>query len=152
MFWQLLTAISVITFSISVLLRRLLLHNDKSDPFAYVVVFQGLVGIITGIYALFNGFEMPDLSKYWFAIVVTILLYATAHIVSTGAFQLVEASVFSVLFATSAIWTMIAGLFLFSDRLTFTQLIGVALVFVSVMILVELKSKWKLDKGVWLDY
>jgi glucose uptake protein GlcU len=36
MFWQLLTAISVITFSISVLLRRLLLHNDKSDPFAYI--------------------------------------------------------------------------------------------------------------------
>lgn len=150
MAWQLLTAISVITFSISVLLRRVLLHQDKSDPIAYVIIFQGLVGVLTGIYALVHGFHMPDFSQYWLAILATVLLYAAAHIVSTGAFQLVEASIFSVLFATSAIWTMLASLFLFNDHITFTQLIGVILVFVSVSLLVEQKSKFRLDRGTFL--
>ena len=140
MAWQLLTAISVITFSISVLLRRLLLHNDKSDPLAYVIIFQGMVGVLTGIYALIHGFHSPDFGKYWFAILVTVSLYAAAHVVSTRAFQQLEASVFSVLFASSAIWTMVAGLFLFNDHITLTQLAGVVLVFVSVGILVERKG------------
>lgn len=150
MSWQFLTAISVVTFSVSVLLRRLLLHQDKSDPIAYVIIFQGLVGVLTGIYALIHGLHMPDLAKYWLPIIITILLYAAAHIVSTGAFQLVESSVFSVLFATAALWTMVAGFFLFSDRITVAQLIGVILVFASVAVLVERKGAWRLDRGTLL--
>ena len=83
----------------------------------YVIIFQGLVGLLTGAYALLHGFHIPDIGRYWFAIIATILLYAAAHIVSARAFQLVEASVFSVLFASSAIWTMLVGLFLFQERL-----------------------------------
>lgn len=150
MSWQLLTAISVIAFSASVLLRRLLLHKDKSDPIAYVIIFQGLVGVITLVYALIHGFHLPDFSKYWFAIIATILLYAAGHVVSTGAFQSVEASVFSVLFATSAIWTMIAGAILFGDHLTAKQVLGVVLVFVSVLILVERSGLFKIDRGTGL--
>jgi len=62
--WQLLTAISVVTLSISVLLQRLLLHKDKSDPYAYVVVFQGLVAFLIAVYALVHGFQMPGLQFY----------------------------------------------------------------------------------------
>jgi drug/metabolite transporter (DMT)-like permease len=149
MSWQLLTAVSVITFSVSVLLRRLLIHKDQSNPYAYVIVFQGLVGIITGVYALINGFQMPD-ARYWPAMVITSVLYAAAHVVSTGALKLVEASVFSVLYATSAIWTMVVGLLLFSDGITTAQLLGVLLVFVSVGVLVERKKSWKLDRGIVL--
>lgn len=148
--WQMLTAISVITFSVSVLLRRVLLHNDKSDPVAYVAIFQGLVGILTGVYAVVQGFQMPDFRQYGFVIVITIAFYAAANLVSTGAFKRVEASVFSILFATSAIWTMVAGLFLFDDGITLVQLFGVALVFLSVGLLVERKSKITLDTGTLL--
>ncbi|HSX06104.1 MAG TPA: DMT family transporter [Candidatus Saccharimonadia bacterium] len=149
MSWQLLTALSVLMFSISVLLRRVLLYHYKSDPLAYVIIFQGLVGILTGIYAIIHGFHAPDFTKYWLAILITSLLYAAAHIVSTRAFRQLEASVFSVLFATSAIWTMIAGLFLFNDQITSLQLAGVLLVFVSVSILVE-RTGLKIDIGTSL--
>lgn len=82
MSWQLLTAIGVITFSISVLLRRILLYRDKSDPIAYVIVFQSLVGLVTGVYAFIHGFQMPDLSEHWFAILLTIFLFAAANVAS----------------------------------------------------------------------
>lgn len=148
--WQLLVAISVFTFSISVLLRRLLLSQDKSDPVAYVILFQGLVGLLTGVYAVMHGFHAPDFNRYWFPIVVTILLYAAAHIVSTKAFQVIEASIFSVLFATSAIWTMIGGFILFHDHLALKEVVGVLLVFCSVGILVEQKGVLKINKDILL--
>lgn len=93
---------------------------------------------------------MPDFGRYWFAILVTILLYAAAHVVSTGAFQRIEASVFSVLFATSAIWTMIAGAIVFGDHLTGQQIWGVVLVFISILVLVERKGLFSVDRGTFL--
>ncbi len=150
MAWQLLTAISVVTLSISVLLQRLLLHNDKSDPFAYVVVFQGLVAILVAMYAIVHGFHMPNFGKYWFAITVTVLLYGAGHIAYAKTLQKVEASIFTILFATNAIWTMFMGLILFHEHLTAMQIIGVLFIFASVGILAERKGAFKFDSGVLL--
>ncbi len=148
--WQLLTAVSVVTLSISVLLQRLLLHKDKSDPFAYVVIFQGLVAFLVAIYAVIHGFVWPDFSKYWFAIITTILLYGAGHIAYAKTLQVVEASIFSILFATNAIWTMLMGLILFHEHLSGTQIVGVLLIFASVGMLAERKGKLKLDRGILL--
>lgn len=148
MSWQLLTLISVVTFSISILLRRLLLFKDNSDPLAYVVVFQGLVGVITGIYAVIHGLDFPDFSKYWLAIIATILLYAAANVTSAKVLQEVDASIFSVLYATSAIWTMFAGAFVFSDSITLEQLIGTSLIFLSVGILAGREGFRKINVGI----
>lgn len=52
MSWQLLTAISVLSLSVSVILQRTLIHRDKTDPFAYAVVFQGIVGILLMVVAI----------------------------------------------------------------------------------------------------
>lgn len=150
MSWQILTAIGVLTFSVSILLRRVLLHDDKSDPIAYTIVFQGLVGVITGIYALIHGFQMPDFGRYWFAILLTCLLYPAAHIISSYTLKLVEASTFAILFATSAIWTMFAGFFIYDYSFGFMQLIGIVLIFVSVLALIEDKKSLKLSRGTML--
>lgn len=150
MSWQILTAISVITLSLSVLLQRLLLHHDKSNPYAYVVVFQGLVAVLIGIYAVINGFQAPDFSKYWFPMLATVLLYSTGHIVYAKTLQKVEASIFSILFATNAIWAMVIGLFVFDESITLKNLAGVLLIFLSVGVLTEHKKKLKVDLGIAL--
>lgn len=150
MSWQLLTAISVITLSISVLLQRVLLHKDKSDPIAYVVVFQGLVAVIIALYAIVHGFKMPDFGRLWSQMLLTVLLYSAGHIAYAKTLQRVEASIFSILFATNAIWVMMMGVILFHEHLNIGQLFGALLIFVSVGLLVERKSKVKLDKGILL--
>lgn len=151
MSWQLLVAISVITFSVSVILRRILLYKDKSDPIAYAIVFQGLVGVITGIYAVAHGFDMPDFSKYWFAIAVTCVLYALGNVFFAKAIQLVEASAFSVLFASSAIWTILVGSWILGDSLTLVHVVGISLVLMSIVILNVKKGSLKLNIGVVLS-
>ncbi len=150
MSWQILTAISVITLSVSILLQRLLLHKDKSDPIAYVVIFQGLVAVLILMYAVIHGFHMPDFSKYWFAIIATVSLYGAGHIAYAKTLQQVEASIFSILFATNAIWTMFMGLFLFHEHLNSGQLFGVLLIFASVGMLAEHKKTLKFDTGIML--
>lgn len=150
MSWQLLTAVSVITLSISVLLQRVLLHKDKSDPIAYVVVFQGLVATLIGIYAIFRGFHAPDFSAYWFPILLTVVLYGVGHIVYAKTLQRVEASIFSILFATNAIWIIVMSYLLFNERLSTEQLLGALLIFASVGMLAERSGKLKLDKGILL--
>ena len=151
MSWQLLVAISVVTFSVSVILRRILLYKDKSDPIAYVIVFQGLVGVVTGVYALIHGFDMPDFSKYWFAITITCVLYALGNVFCAKALQLVEASAFSVLFASSAIWTILVGSWVLGDGLTVTHIAGISLVLMSVVVLNMKKGSLKLNLGVVLS-
>jgi uncharacterized membrane protein len=148
--WQLLTGISIITLSVSVLLQRRLMHEDKSDPIAYAIVFQALVGIITLVYAVVFGFHSPDVGRYWLPILLTFLLYAAGTVAGAFTLQKIQASVYSVLFATNAIWVMAISLPLFHTKITPMQVIGVVLVFISMIFLIERGTKFKLDRGIVL--
>src|SRR3990167_5738607 len=148
--WQILTFISVVTLSGSVLLQRLLLHQDKSNPVAYAIVFQGLVGILIGIYAVLTGFILPDFGRFWLPILLTVFLYGTGHLLYAKTLQVVEASTFSVLFATSAIWLMLLGVIFFSERLQFTQILGVLLIFMSIVVVSDISNQKTFRKGIYL--
>ncbi len=150
MSWQILTLIGVITFSISTLLQRLLLHKDKGDPVAYTILFQGLVAVIIGVFALINGFVMPDLIRLWFPIALTVVLYGCCHLLFAKALQLLEASVFSVVIATNAFWTMLVGIIVLNEHLSVAEVAGALLIFAAVGILVEHKHPRHIDKGILL--
>ncbi|HVF69779.1 MAG TPA: DMT family transporter [Xanthomonadales bacterium] len=150
MSWELLTAISVITTSVSVILQRVLLHNDKSDPIAYAIVFQGLTAIFFAIFALFEGFKMPDFTKYWFPVTATFVLYAIGNVIYAKTLQKVEASIFSTLLATSTIWVVLMSYFLFAERPNSAQILGGLIIFGSVGILMERSGKLKLDTGIMM--
>lgn len=148
MSWQTLITISVIAFSCSVLLQRVLLHGYKTDPIAYGVIFQILNAVIVGVYALFVGFKMPDIATLWPYILLASILFATGQMAYVKALKIVEASIFSILIASSAVWTMAIGFFLFHEQITISQLLGALLIFTSIGLLVEHKSTIKLDKGI----
>ena len=150
MSWQILLSISVVAMSITVLLRRALLKDAKIDPVAYFIVFQGLVGLITGVYALYRGFHLPDIQKYGLVILATMILFAAANILSVQVFRQVDASIYSVFFATSAVWIMLANRLVFHDPLTLVQFVGVVLISLSILILVYKNGVFKLDRGTKL--
>jgi drug/metabolite transporter (DMT)-like permease len=150
MSWQLLTALSVCCLSVSVLLQRVLLAKDKTNAVAYVIVFQGLVGILTAAAAVVHGFRAPDLHGLWFPAVACISLYAVGHIVYAKTLQRVEASVFAVLFATHAVWISALGVVIFHEHMGIAQILGAALIFVSVCLLIKRPKDFKLDTGTLL--
>jgi drug/metabolite transporter (DMT)-like permease len=149
MSWQLFTAISVITLSASVVLQRILLSKDKLDPYAYVVIFQAIVGSILMLFTQIFGFKLPGIENYILPAALSIVAFGLGHISYAKTLQLVEASAFSVLFATQAVWIMLLGILLFNESLTYIQIIGTVLIFGSVLLLVKNLSALQLDKSTF---
>jgi drug/metabolite transporter (DMT)-like permease len=150
MSWQLLTAISVLSLSISVLLQRVLIHKDKTNPYAYAVVFQGIVGVILLVFALLDGIKLPNIENLIVPAIISVIFFGAGHVVYAKTLQKVEASVFSVLFASQAIWIMLLGIIFFNESLTILQIFGSLLIFAGVLLLVKnLRSIFK-DKGTLL--
>ena len=137
MTWELYTLISVLCLSLSVILQRILIHKDKTDPFAYTVIFQGTVGVLLMIFAIFNGFQLPNIETVLLPAAISIVCFGVGHIFYAKTLQKVEASVFSILFATQAIWTMLLGIVLLNETMTILQIAGTGLLFASVVILAK---------------
>ena len=150
MSWQLLTLISVLSLSTSVLLQRVLIHKDKTDPFAYAIIFQAAVGLILTLCALISGFSLPNIQTVIIPAIISIILFGVGHIVYAKTLQKVEASSFSVLFATQAVWTMLLGIALLNESLSGVQIIGVVLIFASVAVLTKNIATVFKQKGVLL--
>lgn len=150
MSWELLTAISVIFLSLSIILQRILIHKDKVDPVAYTILFQGLVGGLLLVPALFRGFSLPNIESVLLPAVASLFFFATGHILYAKTLQTVEASVFSVLFATNSVWIMIIGLLLFQEKITLMQIVGSVLIFGSVFFVVKDFGKFSFSKGTGL--
>lgn len=150
MSWQILFAVCLVFSSVAVLLQRVLLHNDKTDPIAYAILFQAIVGVLLLAAAIFHGLELPDFGKYWLPIALTILLFGLGNVVYAKALQVVEASIFAVLFATTSVWVMMGGLYFFDERLAVLQILGTALIIGSVALLNEQGGKIRLNRGIWL--
>jgi drug/metabolite transporter (DMT)-like permease len=150
MTWELFTAISVASLSFSIILQRILIHKDKVNPFAYVVAFQAMVAVLISALLLFHGISLVNMDKLWLPALFSTLLYGAGHIVYAKTLQKVEASVFSVLFATQAVWIMLLGIFMFNESLTLLQIIGSALIFASIIVLVKRQSLRSLDQGLLL--
>ncbi len=148
MTWQLFTLISVLGLSVSVLLQRTLLHKHKTDPFAYATIFQAIVGILLLIPALVHGFTLAGLENYLLPSVISVICFGIGHIFYAKTLQRVEASSFSILFATQAVWTMALGMLLLHESMTWVQVAGTALIFASVAMLAKNLRKLFADRGV----
>lgn len=147
MSWQLLTAISVLGLSVSIVLQRILLHGDKINPYAYAAVFQAMVGVLLTIVAVLVGFKLPGIEAVWLPVIISAIAYGIGHIFYAKTLQKVEASVFSVYFATHAIWMMLFGVLLFHEQLTFWQIAGALLIFTGVLTLVKRPVTLLTDSG-----
>jgi len=147
--WQMLLGISVITFSISTILQRIIMKDADSDSVAYSIFFQIATGIILGVFALMHGFHMPNLLMYWQNILLMIFLYAAANILIFKSLQVIEASEFTVLFVTRAFWTILSAVVFLGERFSFGQLLGTILVLGGVIIVSYKKSNFALNKGAF---
>ena len=142
MSWQLFISVSVVLYSISILIQRLVLKEDQSNPVSFSIFFQFLTGVVIGIAGfIFSDMSLPNnLSPLLLNMALMIVLYGFSNIFIFKSLKVTEASVFTILFATRAFFTVVASSLLLKEFLTSPQLFGVLLIFISV-ILVNVKSK-----------
>jgi drug/metabolite transporter (DMT)-like permease len=145
--WQILLATSVITYSISVLLQRVLLKNDKSDPIAYSIVFQLLTGILIGIYAMFNGFATPNLVPLIPNLILMTILYGAGNVFIFSALKMIDAAEFTIVFASRALWTIIGAIIFLKESFSMQQTLGTILIILSIVLVSWKKQKFTFSKG-----
>lgn len=113
--------------SISYLLRRYLAqhihHESKLINLVFYVVFLLPAGIVGGLF-LANGNLVPSISAV-LALVAASLLWPLYYLASFRAAKDLDAGVLSMLADTSVIVTMVVSFFVFHERLSVLQIVGV---------------------------
>lgn len=145
--WQILITISVITFSLSTLLQRILMKDNKADSVAYSLFFQICTGVVILVYAFFAGFHMPNLLLYPLNTFIMISFYAAANIFIFKSLSFIEASEFTVLFVTRAFWTILAAVLFLGEKFLPIQILGTCLIVGSVLLVSFKKKDFKFNKG-----
>lgn len=148
MSWQILIALSVFLYSVSILLQRVLLKEEKSSPVAYSIFFQLMTGIIIAVFGfLFGSMQFPNMKPIFPNIFLMIALYAFGTIFSFRALKRIEASRFTVIFSSRAFFTVIFSSLLLKELLTGRQILGTLLIFAGVVIVNQEAAKLRLGRG-----
>jgi drug/metabolite transporter (DMT)-like permease len=100
--------------------------------------------------AIFVGFKLPNIESLIIPALVSVVTFGVGHIVYAKTLQVVEASAFSVLFASQAVWIMLFGVLLFNESLALLQILGAVLIFGSIGIVFKNIRSLKIDKGTGL--
>ena len=147
MTWQVLLGIGIFAEVFGRLLQRVLLRDDKSDPITYAILQQLLAGVVVGIFAYFNGFTIPNLSPIAINLLFMPVLYGLSITFIFKALKQTEASVFTILFASRAIWLILGAILLLHEVFIPKQFLGAFLIIASIVLVSWKKQKIKAQKG-----
>ena len=140
----------MVTYSVSVLLQRILLKDEKIDSVAFSIVFQLLTGVLILGYALMRGFSSPNLLPLLPNLALMTFLYGAGNVFIFKALKAIEASEFTIIFATRTVWIILAAVLFLSEQFSLVQLLGTGLILSSV-VLVSWQKGLKLSRGVLLS-
>lgn len=146
--WQALAVLSVVFYSIGVVVQKTILKERESDPWAYSIVFQLIVAGLIWCYSLVvQGKNISlTLPLYNPNIILMTLLWAGANIFSFNAIKITEASTFSILLTTRVLFTTLASYVFLKEILSVNQVLGMLLVLGGSVLVSIKKSKLRLNK------
>lgn len=149
MSWELLICVSVILYSVSVLLQRLLLKEDKSESISFSIFFQFGVALVTAVFVFImqGTIPLPDFSKISWSVFAMTTLYALANIFIFKALKSTEASRFTVIFSSKTLFAALSASVLFKEVLTPIQWIGAILIIAGIVIISMKKFHTRLNMG-----
>jgi drug/metabolite transporter (DMT)-like permease len=133
----------MIFYSVTVLLQRTFLKDDKSNPIAYAVIVQLVVAVISLIFAAESSLVFPDIpSQVSINVLLMVFVYTFSSILTFKTVKMVEASEYTILIFTRAFWSVAVAIIFLSEPFTPVKIAGTALIFLSVVMV-----SWK-GKGI----
>lgn len=149
MSWQLLIGISVLLYSLSVVLQRVLLKDDESEPISFSIFFQVGVAIVIGILVVIiqGKIPIPDFSQISWSVLAMTVLYALANIFIFKSLKITEASRFTVIFSSKTLFAVLGVSLFFKEGLTSTQWLGAILIMLGVVVVSVKDFRKKINTG-----
>ncbi len=151
MSWQILVLLSVVLISFGGILQKVVMKDQRSDPWAYSITFQFLVGVFVATYGFaFSDMTLPtNIRPLIPNLVLMVLLWSANNILLFSALKRIEASIFTVIFSTRSLFTTLASSLFLSEFLSRRQFVGAFFILLgAVFVTFTKKTGFKFDKGI----
>lgn len=147
--WYFYITINVIIFSLATLYQRVILKNSK-DPVLFYIINGFTAGLMLLAYGLWMGFKLPDFTEISINLIIMIIFLGFGNMLNFNALKRVEASEFTVLFSTRAIWSVVGAILILDEAFGLKQIIGASLIIASVFLVSWKKKSFRLNEGEML--
>ena len=147
--WYWYLVINVCVFSLATLYQRVVMKNSP-DPVVYSVVNGLIGGTMLLAYGFYRGFTVPDISEISLNLILMAVLLGFGNMLTFSGLKKVEASEFTVLFSTRAIWSVAAAILILGESFGIKQIFGAVLIIASVFLVSWKKKSFRLTEGEML--
>ncbi len=146
--WLVLTLLSVLFASVASILQRVLMKDEKSNPYSYAIIFHFFLGFLNLGFALLYGSQFSLLSGNSYLLLLASVLWAGCSIFLFKSLLLIEASEKTILSSLNVVVTIIASVIFLNEAFTGEKILGTAIILISTLLVVTLKNGFKLNRGV----
>ena len=101
-------------------------------------------------YGLYVGFKIPNLQEISLNLILMSVLLGVGNMLTFGGLKKVEASEFTVLFSTRALWSVVAAILILGESFNIKQVFGAGLIIASVFLVSWKKKSFRLTEGEML--
>ncbi len=143
--WFIFAIIGILAISVANIIQRVMMKEPESNPLGSSIIFQFVLALITGLFALIKGFVPPPVSEYPFNFIFSAVFYALGTLSLFNAAKKIGASEITILSACGAIVTIVAAVIFLGESFSIKQIIGTMLILVSVFLV---QSKLKISKNL----
>ena len=149
MSWLFLTILSVVIASVASILQRILMRDDKSNPYSYAIIFHLLLGVLVLVFGLMRGTDFSLFSGNIYMLLLASALWGACQVFLFKALQLLEASEVTVISDLRVIVTIIASIIFLGEIFTGWNIVGAILIVAASLLVVDVRKGFKFNKGVW---
>lgn len=147
--WVVLLFINIFLYAISTLLQRVILKRENSNPVAYSIIFQSLLGFFLLIYGLlFGSFSAQNVKAVLINLVLMAVFYGLGNVFVFKSLKILEASIFTIVHSSRVLFTIVASTVFLHESLNINQSVGILLILLAIIIIYFSRSLLKINKGI----
>ena len=146
--WLFLTLLSVLFASVASILQRVLMKDDRSNPYLYAIVFHFLLGFLSLGLGLFYGVQFSLFSGDFLLLLLASGLWGATSIFLFKALQVVEASEATIVSSLKVLVTIVASVLFLHEVVSGQKILGALIIIVATLLVVNIKNGFKLNRGL----
>lgn len=125
--WYTLAVIASISVSVVGIFQKKALKHKTTDPIAFSIYFQLLVGIIAIPFCSKNFSSIKPSFDLIFGLAIVSILYCLANVLFYYSLKIIELSQVRIITSTRPIWLLVGGFIVFNESLTIKKCMAVLL-------------------------
>jgi drug/metabolite transporter (DMT)-like permease len=148
MLWKLFIVISITFTATATLIERVILKESESQPIAYAILFEFIIGLLFIVLTLITGrFALPKLQPLLGNILLMIILYSISSVATFFALKEIEIGKYIIIFSLRSLFTLLGGTLWLHQGLSLIAFVGLLCILGGIFIVSLTQNKISMTKG-----